>query len=43
LGEGGSSKVYLAIDEKNNREVAIKTIPKSYLQLMSKSMELVKT
>lgn len=43
LGSGASSIVYLAINTENKKQVAIKVIPKQYLNLDKKLMELVKT
>lgn len=43
LGRGVSACVYLAVNEQTNEQVAIKAIPKSYLNSDKKLMELVKT
>lgn len=43
LGSGTSSTVYLALNTDTRKEVAIKVIPKEYLSLDKKLMELVKT
>lgn len=43
LGSGVSSNVYLAINNDSGKEVAMKVIPKDYLNKDKKLMELVKT
>lgn len=43
LGEGSTSRVYLAINQKTKGYVAIKVIPKQYLNSDPKVFELVKT
>ena len=43
LGEGAFAKVYEAINEKDNNQVAIKAIPKQLMKETPKLEELVKT
>lgn len=43
LGQGSTAKVYLALNENTLEKVAIKVIPKAYLNSDKKIYELVKT
>lgn len=43
IGEGVSARVYRALDTNAYKEVAVKVIPKLYLNSDPKLMQLVKT
>ena len=43
LGEGSFAKVYQAVDERDKNYVAIKEVPKSYLEETPKLNQLLKT
>jgi serine/threonine protein kinase len=43
LGEGAFAKVYEAVDERDNSQIAIKVIPKQLMKETPKLDELVKT